>query len=51
MRTQHNSFLALPNSMSIKRKRLSRKPDLVFTVCQPELKKRDIFAELKLEKL
>ena len=38
------------NSMSTKRKRLSRKADLVI-FCQPELEKLHIFAEFKLEKI
>ena len=43
------SFLRFLNSMSTKRKRLSRKADLVLR--QPKLKKLDIFAELELEKI
>ena len=36
--------------MSTQRKRLSRKADLL-RICQPELEKLDIFAELELEKI
>ena len=37
------------NSMSIEKKQLGRKAELVF--CQPELGKRHIFAELEVEEI
>ena len=43
------SFLTLPNSMSTKKSDQVEKQ--TWYLCQPELEKLDIFAELELEKI